>query len=235
MMGDHRLVTELTLTDPRADVAVGTRRAEVLAVLREAGRPLSVQQTAEQTGLHLNTARFHLDGLVADGLAERAAEERGTPGRPRILYGARAERPGPRSFALLAEMLTGLVVSLGGAGPAALEAGRAWGRHLVDRPPPSRPVDADDATARLNRMLAEIGFEPEMSTGSDGVEVRLHHCPFRGVAERHSDVVCAIHLGMMQGALGELRAPLEAQSLEPFATPSLCVGRLRPTSAGRPG
>jgi predicted ArsR family transcriptional regulator len=228
-------VAELTLTDARADVAVGARRAEVLAALREAGRPLAVQQVAEQTGLHQNTARFHLDGLVVDGLAERAAEERATPGRPRILYVSRAERPGPRSFALLAEMLTGLVVSLGGAGPASLEAGRAWGRHLVDRPPPSRPVDADDATARLTRMLAEIGFEPETSTGSDGVEVRLHHCPFRGVAERHSDVVCAIHLGMMQGALGELRAPLEAQSLDPFVNPNLCVGRLRPTQPGRPG
>ena len=224
---------ELTLTDPPADVAVGTRRAEVLAVLREAGRPLSVQQIAEQTGLHLNTARFHLDGLVADGLAERAAEERATPGRPRILYGARAEGPGPRSFALLAEMLTGLVASLGEAGPVSLEAGRAWGRHLVDRPAPSQPVDADDATARLNRMLDAIGFQPEMSTGSDGVEVRLHHCPFRAVAQRHTDVVCAIHLGMMQGALRELRAPLEAESLEPFATPNLCVGRLRPTTAGR--
>jgi predicted ArsR family transcriptional regulator len=231
---EDRLVNDLTLTDPRADVAVGTRRAEVLAALREAGRHLSVLQIAEQTGLHQNTARFHLDGLVADGFAERATEERAAPGRPRILYGARAEGPGQRSFALLAEMLTGLVVSLGGAGPISLEAGRAWGRHLVDRPPPSRPVHADDATARLNRMLAEIGFEPEMSTGSDGVEVRLHHCPFRGVADRHTDVICAIHLGMMQGALGELRAPLEAESLEPFVTPNLCVGRLRPMSSARP-
>lgn len=226
-------MTELTLTDPPADVAVGTRRAEVLAGLRKADRPLSVQQVAEQTGLHVNTARSHLDGLVADGLAERTAEERATPGRPRILYIARAEVPGPRSFALLAEMLTGLVASLGGAGPAAIEAGHAWGRHLVDRPAPSQRIDADDATARLNRVLDAIGFQPEVRTGSDGAEVRLHHCPFREVAQRHTDVVCAIHLGLMQGALDELRAPLEAESLEPFVTPNLCVGQLRPAPAGR--
>jgi predicted ArsR family transcriptional regulator len=231
---EDRLVTDLPLTDARADAVIGARRAEVLAVLRGAGGSLSVEQIAEQTGLHQNTARFHLDGLVAAGFAERAVEGRVTPGRPRILYVARAEGPGPRSFALLAEMLTGMVASLGGTGAHALVAGRAWGRHLVDRPPPSHPVDADDATARLNRMLAEIGFEPEMSTGSDGVEVRLRHCPFRGVAQRHTDVVCAIHLGMMQGALDELSAPLEAESLEPFVTPNLCVGRLRPTSPGSP-
>src|SRR5665647_3047822 len=130
-------MAELTLIDPPADVAVGARRAEVLAQLREADGPLSVQQVASQTGLHVNTARFHLGGLVGDGLAERTAEERDLPGRPRILYTARTEVLGPRSYGLLAEMLTGLVASLDDAGPAAVETGRAWGRHLVDRPAPS--------------------------------------------------------------------------------------------------
>jgi predicted ArsR family transcriptional regulator len=224
-------MAELTLIDPPADVAVGARRAEVLARLREAGGPLSVQQVASQTGLHVNTARFHLGGLVGDGLAERAAEERDLPGRPRILYTARTEVLGPRSYGLLAEMLTGLVASLDDAGPAAVETGRAWGRHLVDRPAPSQRVDANDATARLNRVLDSIGFQPEVRTGSDGIEIRQRHCPFREVAERHTDVVCAIHLGLIEGALAELRAPLEAQSLEPFVAPGLCVARLRATGA----
>jgi predicted ArsR family transcriptional regulator len=65
--------------------------------------------------------------------------------------------------------------------------------------------------------------------GDGGTEIRLYHCPFREVAERHTAVVCAIHLGLMQGALTELRAPLRAQSLEPFVTPSLCVARLHAT------
>jgi predicted ArsR family transcriptional regulator len=220
-------MTEMTLTDPTGHVAVGLRRREVLARLRESDRPLSAQQVAAQSGLHVNTVRFHLDGLVTDGLAKRASEERVIPGRPRILYTVAAEVPGPRSFALLAEILTGLVTSLDGAGPAAIEAGRAWGRHLVDRPAPSQRVDADDATARLDRVLDAIGFQPEVRTGSDGTEVLLHHCPFREVAERHTDVVCAIHLGLMQGALDELRAPLQATSLEPLVSPNLCVARLQ--------
>lgn len=226
-------MTELRLTDPPTDAAVGTRRAEVLAGLLDAGRPLSVQQVAEARGLHINTARFHLDGLVADGLADRTCEDRTTPGRPRILYVGRAGMPGPRSFALLAEMLTGLVASLDGAGPAANEAGRAWGRHLVDRPAPSQRVDADDATTRLNRVLQAIGFQPEVRTGSDGTEVRLRHCPFLEVANRHPDVICAVHLGLMQGALEELRTPLEVESLEPFVAPNLCVARLRPRPMGQ--
>ena len=219
----------VTLIDPPANVTVGARRAEVLARLREADGPLSVRQVASQTGLHVNTARFHLDGLVGDNLAERAAEARDVPGRPRILYTARAEAPGPRSYGLLAEMLTGLVASLDNAGPAAIEAGRAWGRHLVERPAPSQSVHADAATGRLTRVLDSIGFQSEVRSIPSATEIRLHHCPFREVAERHPDVVCTIHLGLLQGALAELRAPLEARSLEPFVTPNLCVARLHAT------
>lgn len=229
--GDNRRMTEVSLTDAPTDVSLGARRAEVLQRLRDSATALSVAQVAEITGLHVNTARFHLDGLVSEGLADRTAEERDTPGRPRMLYAARAETSGPRSFGLLAEMLTGLVASLDGAGEAAVEAGRAWGRHLVERPAPSQQVDREEATARLHRVLEAIGFRPEVRPAGEGAEVRLRHCPFREVAERHTDVVCAIHLGLMQGALSELRAPLDAESLEPFVTPNLCVARLRAVPA----
>lgn len=225
-MGADVSVSELDLTDRTVDTAMGARRSEILSQLRGTTEPLTVAQVAERTGLHVNTARFHLDGLVADGLADRSTEQRDTPGRPRVLYTSRADVAQPRSFALLAEMLTGLVASMEGGPPAAVETGRAWGRHLVDRPPPSQRVDAGEASQRLNAVLDGIGFAPEVAEDAEGAEVRLHHCPFREVAERHTDVVCALHLGLMQGALEQLDAPLKAVSLEPFVTPNLCVGRL---------
>jgi predicted ArsR family transcriptional regulator len=237
------------LIDSAADVAVSGRRSEVLAGLRQADGPLSVTEIAALTGLHINTARFHLDALVADGLAERSAEPRNEPGRPRILYYATGPVPGPRSYRLLAEMLTGLLTSLPDVERAALDAGRGWGRHLVERAAPSERIDADEAVTRLQRVLDAIGFQPEVrprsrkskvdgkddgKSGTD-IEIWLHHCPFREVAERHTDVVCAMHLGLMQGALDELHSPVEAMSLEPFTTPSRCVARLRAAEvAGRP-
>jgi predicted ArsR family transcriptional regulator len=224
-------MAELTLIDPPRDATVGARRAEVLARLREAEGALSVQQVASQTGLHVNTARFHLDRLANEGLAERAAEGRDRPGRPRMLYTARTEVPEPQSYGFLAEMLTGLVGSLDDADAVAVETGRAWGRHLVDRPAPSQRVNAGDATDRLRRVLDSIGFQPEVRVGSDEIEIQLHHCPFREVAERHTDVVCALHLGLIEGALAELRAPVSAQSLEPFVTPHVCLARLRVTGS----
>jgi predicted ArsR family transcriptional regulator len=220
------------LVDAPPPVPAGTRREQVLGLLRSSAAPRSVAEVAEATGLHLNTARFHLDALVKDQLAERLAEPREVPGRPRILYSAQGPQPGPRSYALLAEMLTGLVSSFKGGEAATVEAGRAWGKHLVDRPAPSEQVDAEEAVARLNRMLDAIGFQPEAGPGKTkrDTDVQLHHCPFREVAQRHNDVVCTIHLGLMQGALEALHAPVEATALEPFVRPNLCIARLRTTA-----
>ena len=216
-----------SFVDVNPPVVPGARREAILALLRAADRPLPAADVAEATELHLNTARFHLDALVADGLADRETESRDEPGRPRILYSAHGAIPGPRSYGLLAEMLTGLVASLKDAGPAAIEAGQAWGRHLVERAAPSERVDASEAVVRLNRLLDAVGFQPDARETKKGTEIHLHHCPFREVAEKHTDVVCALHLGLMQGALTELNAPVTATALEPFVRPQLCVARLQ--------
>lgn len=221
----------LRWVDAAAVAGLGRRRSAVLDVLRASHDPVSVADVAERTRMHVNTARFHLDGLVADGLAVRTAEDRTAPGRPRILYTAAGPVSGPRSYQLLAEMLSGLVAGGKHAGSAAADVGRSWGRHLVERAAPSVRVGADDATERLLRVLDDVGFRPCLGHGESGeTEVDLHHCPFREVAERHRDVVCSIHLGLMQGALDELRAPLEVTALDPFVTPQLCVAHLRATT-----
>lgn len=111
-------MTSPSLTDPSAPVPGRARRTEVLALLRRADRPLSAAEVSEAMTLHVNTARFHLDGLVEDGLAERTTQPRDTPGRPRILYASEGPTIGPRSYELLAEMLTGFVSSLPGPGRA---------------------------------------------------------------------------------------------------------------------
>jgi predicted ArsR family transcriptional regulator len=220
-----------TLTDPPPELPSGARRTDVLALLRRTDRPLSVVEVANATNVHVNTARFHLDGLVDEGLAERTSEPRDTRGRPRILYTSEGAPPGPRSYELLAEMLTGLVSTLEDGGSATVELGKMWGRHLIERPAPSERVDAKEAVVRLESLLTKVGFQPEASPSGEGVEVRLRHCPFREVAQQHTDVVCAIHLGLMQGALDELGAPIAATSLEPFVTPQLCVAHLQTTQA----
>ncbi len=222
-------VRELLHGDENAAPALGESRARVLAVLQDAGRPLGVGDVAKRVGLHVNTARFHLDALVEAGIADRASEEREHPGRPRTLYMARpdAARGGRRSYRLLAEILTSYVAAeTPQPEQAAMRAGRAWGGYLANRPPPFRRVDADTATKQLVDRLDEIGFTSEVVTAGRQRQILLHHCPFREAAEEHREVVCSIHLGLMQGILAAIDAPVEAERLEPFVESNLCVAEL---------
>ncbi|HEY0696825.1 MAG TPA: hypothetical protein VGD43_03340, partial [Micromonospora sp.] len=108
-------------------------------------------------------------------------------------------------------------------GAEARSAGRQWGRYLVDRPAPFDRPDAGAVLTQVTAMFDRLGFRPE---AGDGGEIRLHRCPFREIAERHPGVICALHLGLLEGALDELGGGPGASSLEPFVTPDLCVARL---------
>lgn len=225
-------MTERLLTDPPLPT-LGESRGRVLDVLRALDRPAGVHEIAERVGLHSNTARFHLDGLVDAGLAERQAQGEGRPGRPPMVYVATPSvvQAGQRSYRLLAEMLTGLLTdSLPEPGGAAERAGEAWGRYLAQRPAPGQTVDAAEGVRRLVAVLDEVGFEPGPVEDAERPVIPLRHCPFREVAQQHRDVVCSLHLGLMRGVLAETRAPLSADRLEPFVEPSLCLATLAPAS-----
>jgi predicted ArsR family transcriptional regulator len=208
---------------------LGRSRADVLDVLRAADGQLGVREVAQRVGLHSNTARFHLEALVEAGMAVRRAEDREVPGRPRIGYRAVTDSPaGGRRYRLLAEMLTSLIAgTMLAPGKAAEETGREWGAYLAEQPPPYQRLTAAESVARLTAIMTELGFAPQPGAGDAGqYRLDLQHCPFREVAERHQDVICSLHLGMMRGALTRMRAPLGADRLDPFVEPGLCVARL---------
>jgi predicted ArsR family transcriptional regulator len=217
---------------------LGRSRSDVLDMLRAAAGPLGVREVAQRMGLHPNTARFHLEGLVEAGLATRETEDRETPGRPRISYRVAAAGPaGRRRYRLLAEMLTSLIAgTMAEPGEAAETAGREWGAYLTEQPPPYQKPAAGQAVAKLATIMEELGFSPQAEAG-DGTGqylLRLRQCPFREVAQHHQGVICSLHLGLMRGALARMRAPVTADQLDPFVEPSLCVARLAaPTAPAR--
>lgn len=217
------------LLAPEDTSPLGRSRADVLDMLRAADGPLGVREVAQRTGLHPNTARFHLEALTEAGLAVRETEDRETPGRPRIGYRAAAGGPaGRRRYRLLAEMLTSLIAgTMPAPGKAAEDAGREWGAYLTEQPPPYQKLSPEEAIGKLSAVMEELGFSPRAEAGDGGrYRLCLRQCPFREVAERHQDVICALHLGLMRGALDRMRAPLTADRLDPFVEPSLCVARL---------
>ena len=225
---------ELRDTGPTATPTLGESRSRILAMLQEADGPLGVIEISAPVRLHPNTVRFHLDALVESGLVERTTEDRTQPGRPRTLYTSNPESTilGRRSYQFLAKILTSYVATqISQPEAVARELGVTWGRGLVDRAAVDENVDAALATHELMESLTGLGFDPEAVTSGAEQKVLLHHCPFREAAQEHRDVVCSIHLGLMQGLLAELNAPLQAQRLEPFVEPSLCVTHLAPRKA----
>ncbi len=208
---------------------LGPMRARVLALLQDAGEPMTAAAAAGRLALHVNTARFHLDALTEDGLVVRQREERSSPGRPKVLYVAAATGPqvAHRSYRLLAEVLTSFLAdSLPEPAASAEQAGRAWGRYLTEPAPPfHRPQEAEALDALVG-ALDRIGFDSHLVSEPDSLRLEVSHCPFLEVAERHHDVVCSIHLGLMRGMLEQLAAPVTTGALEPLVEPSLCIAHL---------
>lgn len=208
-------------------------RLQLLDILRGSNRPLDVRELASACGLHLSTVRFHLDVLTRAGLVVSQTSARPARGRPRLLY-APASIGGtgnaPRtSYELLAEAL-----AAGWAADPAEGAQRAemvgWSmaaeQGLASEPPEA--LTSQQAAARVSAFFAELGFDPELASDGDGLQIRLHACPFWAVATAHPDVVCSMHLGLLRGALAELGAPPAAVRLLPFVEPHLCVTHITP-------
>jgi predicted ArsR family transcriptional regulator len=221
---------QLHLSEPDpATGALGESRSRVLGVLQDSGTQLNVSDVAARLGLHTNTVRLHLEALVAAGLADSQAEKRDLRGRPRTLYTANpnSANAGRRSYRLLAQILaSSMAAQTSKPREAAVKAGHEWGRYLGEGPPPFKRVDADEATRRLVCALDDIGFSPEAVTRGRQRRVLLHRCPFREVAKDYPEVACSIHLGLMNGLLAELDAPLEVDRLDTFVEPALCVASL---------
>ena len=83
-----------------------------------------------------------------------------------------------------------------------------------------------EAIEWLTAIMEKLGFAPQAEADGKRYRLCLRQCPFREVALDHQDVVCSLHIGLMQGALAQMRAPVTADRLEPFAEPSLCIAHL---------
>jgi predicted ArsR family transcriptional regulator len=227
------LVRETGQGGPRSAIhrALGDeRRARIVGELRPARDGLDAAELARRLELHPNTIRFHLGVLADAGLVGSRPAERSAPGRPRILYTLRPEAAAADrdEYHLLAAILAGTVAGRDDGPAQAEQAGRAWGRYLVRRPPSHGPLTDEQAVGEVVELLDEQGFAPEPAD----VEIRMRRCPFHELAETHPQIVCAVHRGLISGALDELGSELEVDELDVFVQPDLCVARLRPTRHG---
>lgn len=192
-------------------------RRQVLALLLGSARPVDAASIAGNIGLHVTTARFHLEQLERAGLVRRAVERGGQRGRPRILFIA---APGARDDGAqreLSEVLASALAKDADGGRArAIRAGEEWSGNYDEELQTSDPT-----AAPLVRILEQLAFDPKLNPAASTID--LHACPFREEARRNRDVICSVHLGLIRGAARSLGHAEESAGLRPFVEPELCV------------
>jgi predicted ArsR family transcriptional regulator len=183
------------------------------------GRPVSVRELSARLSLHPNTLRPHLRRLEDVGLVASETKRGSTVGRPQTLYSV-IDRDSDEhlDYRLLAEILAALVRGRRAHGNAERLA-REWGGYLVrrDAPKPGRRSPAGRNLAILQEALARAGFDPRFRRTEPGaVEISMRDCPFRELLDEHRDLVCAVHRGLLEGMLGEIKPPM---AMDAFSAP----------------
>jgi predicted ArsR family transcriptional regulator len=179
-----------------------TRYAIYLELARSA-RPLATAEIAETLDLHPNTVRPHLERMREVGLLDVETDARGNVGRPQHRYSLAADAPTlglePATFPVLSRMLVRLAATAGLGTGEAVEAGREQGGlDALDAGVPA----VGDGRRCLHALVARLdalGFDPAVADDDGQATVAFTRCPFRELAERHPDVVCGLHRGLVEG------------------------------------
>jgi predicted ArsR family transcriptional regulator len=190
-------------------------RRQVLEALRSSPVPLDAASVAGSLGLHVTTARFHLDQLAATGLARRSTLAEPRRGRPRVLFAPAGAARDEDSREQLIEVLASAIHGNDDGVQESLRAGRQWADEIG-------PPDPDDPVRGLIDVLERLGFAPDADPDPDpdAATIRLLACPFRSAAREHPDVVCTVHRGLVERLLDGTGS--EPQ-LVPFVEPELCL------------
>lgn len=190
----------------------------------ETGGSASTADLAARTGLHENTVREHLERLRQDGRLRRIRAEAQGRGRP----GWRWEAPRADVVNPYAGLALALADSLSAAADdpvvQARSAGIRWGASIA-----GERTDAEEhPRALVIDLMREQGFAPEV-TAAVGDSIVLHRCPLLAAAARRSDVVCAVHEGMIAGIIRSRDDRADA-TLLPFRPEGGCLLHLSAAS-----
>ncbi len=211
----------------------GGKRTHIIQILRDTKEPLSVNDVAQKVGVHVSTARFHLESLVDAGLAIRKTQGRDTPGRPWVGYlGTLPNQTHERAhgYLLLSEILTNTIAETEQSANWLYEAGKKWGRSMATSSSPAQSVDEAEVCRQLIDKLDALWFAPEL-TPEDTPKLLLHNCPFFDAVQRHHSAVCKMHAGMINGCLEEMCSGLRLTTLHPQIDHHLCRGEFSQTTA----
>ena len=205
----NEMILQLCVLDDPA------RRAAYLAV-RSAGHPLTRAEVADEVGISVRLAAFHLEKLLSDGFLEATYERDARSAG--VGHPAKRYRPTrlelevsipPRRYDLAAEILAEALEADSSSDPpvdSLADVAAEYGRQV------GRRTRARKESSRLLTALRVIGYEPATS----GDDVVLRNCPFRHVAQARPEIICNMNLAFVAGLL----AGTKSRSLHAVLSPS---------------
>lgn len=182
------------------------KQSEVLSTLQTFPQGARAAEIAQELGMHVNTARGHLDELVNAGAVRVVTAPSHGRGRPSLIFQVRV--PDNRSVAEeYVTLISVLVAALADkdqlndfSSEQAREIGRVWAKATAN----SRGAEA---LAPLYQTMRDMGFDPVTSVEQFAEEgrttVQLHACPFVTAGIQPSPFVCAIHDGYLDQAAAD--------------------------------
>lgn len=197
-------------------------RLKILELVEIQPVPTTLAAIVRNCGLHENTVRAHLEELTRDGYLQKTKAESEGRGRPAWLFSA--VTPTETSpYASLASALAEVLHETS-ENPTldAVLAGAKWGKQLNYGLPTSdqSTTSEQEVKERVLGVLDDIGFEPSSDAKTE--EITLNRCPLIEAANKHPDIICNVHLGVIEGVAESLGFTSDGSVLLPFSAPGQC-------------
>jgi predicted ArsR family transcriptional regulator len=222
-----------------AGALAGGLRRDIYLYIREQRRRVGREEAARAVGISPKLAAFHLDTMVKKGLLTahyvRLSGKSGPgAGRPSKVYEPSEREISVsipyRSYEVVGDILLDALESTAEpAGAAVARAAHERGLALGQgerRAGKLRSVGKKKAFKVAGEFLSERGYEPYRDAGGD---LRLHNCPFHGLAQRSPELVCSLNRAFIEGFLAGLGNSSVEAILDP--QPGQCCVRLRECEA----
>jgi transcriptional regulator, ArsR family len=175
---------------------LSSKQRLVFDVINQFPEGARIPDVTEALGIHVNTARGHINELEEKGAVKRVKVSPAGPGRPYVVYKARVpdNRTIAEEYITLINTLCNQLDALSDDAQAVAEAvGEAWGAELFD----TLPSEGEDALGLILEKFRLMGFDPTMNQDDT---IIFSSCPFVSSGRMVNPLVCAMHRTMLSAA-----------------------------------
>ena len=172
---------------------------------------VTVQEVADNFSIHPNVARLHLSKLEDVNMLASETKKTGKGGRPSRLYRLSddvIQLHFPfRDYMLLSKVAIQTMLTLGEEGKKALYlTGKRFGAEVIEQEISKKSLQGNEIEFEQKLHLLKsaatlAGFYPEFETNGDKTKIffQIFNCPFKEVAQDHTEAVCSMHHQFLKG------------------------------------